>query len=107
MSNRFRELFPNPTQVEPWLAAWQTRLDEEGCPDNKIISLMNGTNPAFIPRNHRVEKAIADAENKGDFSETHRLIDMLKNPYVEQPDYSEYMLPPKPEEKVLQTFCGT
>jgi len=35
------------------------------------------------------------------------LIKILTTPYIDQPDYKEYMLPPKPDERVFQTFCGT
>ena len=106
-NQRFRDLFSDPVQLEPWLLAWRLRLKREERDSQEIVKLMNNTNPAFIPRNHRVEQAINLAEKDDNFEEVHRLIDILATPYSEQNDFQEYMLPPKPEERVLQTFCGT
>jgi uncharacterized protein YdiU (UPF0061 family) len=68
---------------------------------------MKQVNPAFIPRNHRVEQAIEAAVQDGDFSLFEALLSVLSHPYDEQPAFAAYMDPPKPEERVLQTFCGT
>ncbi len=106
-NQRFCDLFSDPVQLEPWLLAWRLRLKREERDSQEIVKLMNNTNPAFIPRNHRVEQAINLAEKDDNFEEVHRLIDILATPYSEQNDFQEYMLPPKPEERVLQTFCGT
>ena len=68
---------------------------------------MRGVNPAFIPRNHLVEEAIAAAVTTGDFSVFERLVAVLAKPYDDQPGPERYALPPRPEEVVHQTFCGT
>jgi uncharacterized protein YdiU (UPF0061 family) len=70
------------------------------------VELMRQTNPAVIPRNHRVEQALEAAVEEGDYGPFEKLLDVLSSPYVE-PGHTEYMLPPKPEEHVLETFCGT
>jgi uncharacterized protein YdiU (UPF0061 family) len=67
---------------------------------------MRSINPAFIPRNHRIEAAILDAEG-GRFDKFHELVDVLSRPYDDQSDFSDYAKPPTPDEEVLQTFCGT
>ena len=67
---------------------------------------MNAVNPAYIPRNHRVEEALTAALH-GDMQPTQTLLDLLADPYRERPGYEVYMEPPKPEEVVHQTFCGT
>ena len=67
---------------------------------------MRANNPILIPRNHRVEQAIQKAYS-GDFAPFHRLVDALAHPYVEQPDYADFEIPPRPEEVVHHTFCGT
>jgi uncharacterized protein YdiU (UPF0061 family) len=64
-------------------------------------------NPAFIPRNHRVEAALSAASERGDLEPFRRLLAILQRPYDEQPESAEYQEPPQPEERVLQTFCGT
>jgi uncharacterized protein YdiU (UPF0061 family) len=67
---------------------------------------MRRSNPIFIPRNHRVEEAI-QAGNRGDYAPFHRLVEVLKNPFSEQPDSVEYESAPSPDEVVQATFCGT
>ena len=67
---------------------------------------MRAVNPAFIPRNHRVQAAIA-AAGAGDFSVFEALIQVLARPYDEQPEATAYGAPPRPEEVVRATFCGT
>ena len=68
---------------------------------------MRRVNPAFIPRNHRVEAALNAASNGGDLEPFHRLLDVVQRPYDDQPDAAEYAQPPQPAERVLKTFCGT
>jgi uncharacterized protein YdiU (UPF0061 family) len=68
---------------------------------------MRAANPAFIPRNHLVEEAIAAAISKGDFSPFESLLAVLSRPYEDQPIFGRYAEPPRPEQIVHQTFCGT
>ena len=68
---------------------------------------MRAVNPAFIPRNHRVEHAISAAVERGDFSVFEQLLAVLAHPYEDQPRFAHYADPPLPAERVLQTFCGT
>lgn len=67
---------------------------------------MRAVNPAFIPRNHRIEAAISDAE-AGRFDKFHELVGVLAHPYQDQPEFGDYAKPPTAEEEVQQTFCGT
>ena len=67
---------------------------------------MRAANPILIPRNHRVEQAIHSAYG-GDSAPFHRLVDALAAPYAEQAEYADLEMPPRPEEMVHQTFCGT
>jgi uncharacterized protein YdiU (UPF0061 family) len=68
---------------------------------------MRGVNPAFIPRNHRVEQALGAAIESGDFSPFADLHTILSRPYEDQPDFADYANPPQTDERVFQTFCGT
>ena len=68
---------------------------------------MRAVNPAFIPRNHRVEQAIDAATQDADFSLFEALVEVTSRPYEDQPGREAYAAPPKPGEEVLQTFCGT
>ena len=68
---------------------------------------MRRVNPAFIPRNHRVEAALNAASESGDLKPFHRLLGILQRPYDDQPEVAEYEQPPQPSERVFRTFCGT
>ena len=68
---------------------------------------MRAVNPAFIPRNHRVEEALSAAVNNGDLAPFETLLTVLSKPYEDQPAFAGYAAPPRPEQIVHQTFCGT
>jgi uncharacterized protein YdiU (UPF0061 family) len=68
---------------------------------------MRAVNPAFIPRNHLVEEAIIAAVNDGDFSAFERLLSVVSAPYEDQPPFGRYADPPRPDQVVHETFCGT
>jgi len=103
----FEALFTSQDTIKQWLTDWQALLSFDARPAKEVSQAMRATNPAFIPRNHRIEEAIRAAEDHEDFSYTHRLIDVLNSPYADQPNHHEYRTPPKPSEKIQQTFCGT
>lgn len=99
-------LFKTPEPITEWIGSWRNRLENTGTNPETAATLMRKVNPVFIPRNHRVEEVI-QAANQKDFAPFHRLHEVLKNPFKEQPDFAEYEVPPKPEEVVCATFCGT
>jgi uncharacterized protein YdiU (UPF0061 family) len=68
---------------------------------------MRSVNPAVIPRNHLVEEALTAAVEHADFRPFEDLLGVLSQPYRDAPGQERYTLPPKDEERVLQTFCGT
>ena len=68
---------------------------------------MLNSNPAVIPRNHRVEEALKAAVEKGDYSVMERLLDVLSQPYAHSPEQKEYCTLPAPSKLPYRTFCGT
>jgi uncharacterized protein YdiU (UPF0061 family) len=68
---------------------------------------MRGVNPAFIPRNHLVAAALDAASVRQDFQPFEDLLAVISRPYDERPELEKYSAPARPEERVLQTFCGT
>jgi len=96
--------FNQPEATVAWLEQWRARLQPSD--QGKAITLMRRSNPVFIPRNHRIEDVIV-AAYEGDYEPFYRLNKVLQNPFTAQPEFSEYELPPKPEEVVEATFCGT
>jgi uncharacterized protein YdiU (UPF0061 family) len=97
-----RDQFVDPTAYDSWAEGWQRRV--EGEPDP--VALQRASNPAFIPRNHRVEEMISAAVS-GDYSLFDRLNAVLSRPYEDQPEHADLQRPPTPEEEVQATFCGT
>ena len=102
-----RSLFANPSAFDDWATRWRHRLAEEGGEANERRAAMRAANPAFIPRNHLVEEAISAAVNDGDFLPFEDLLTVLSMPYEDQPVFSRYADPPRPDQVVHQTFCGT
>ncbi|WP_029619217.1 protein adenylyltransferase SelO [Pseudorhizobium marinum] len=98
--------FKDPAKASDWLARWRARLQGEQISAADRAAAMAAVNPAVIPRNHKVEEALA-AANYGDLSFFERLLSALEKPYEDLPNFADYTVPPKPEERVLQTFCGT
>lgn len=101
-----RSLFAHPADYDAWAARWRERLaSESGSPESRRVA-MERVNPAFIPRNHRIEAAIAAAQND-DFNLFEKLVKVLEHPFSDQPEFVELSDPPQPDERVLRTFCGT
>ena len=102
-----RSLFANAHAFDDWAARWRQRIAQEGGDAGDRQAAMRTANPAFIPRNHLVEEAISAAASKEDFSLFENLLDVLARPYEDQPTLCRYAEPPRPEQVVRQTFCGT
>ncbi len=102
-----RALFDNAAALDVWLDKWRARLALEHISPAERAAAMRRVNPAFIPRNHRVEAAIVAAQERGDFAPFAELLTVLSKPYDDQPQFAAYGDAPKPDELVLQTFCGT
>ncbi|GAB4263911.1 MAG: YdiU family protein [Methylomicrobium sp.] len=101
------ELSTMPAALAGWLERWQARLAEESLTPQQRAQSMRRVNPAYIPRNHRVEQALDAAVEEDNFSPFETLLDVVTQPFAERDEWQNYRLPPKPEERVLQTFCGT
>ncbi|MGJ4889619.1 protein adenylyltransferase SelO [Bradyrhizobium sp. HKCCYLRH3099] len=102
-----RALFEDPAGFDEWAARWQQRLAEEPQTAAERRAAMRKVNPAFIPRNHRIEAVITAAVDNDDYRPFEELHAVLARPYEDQPERADYAQPPEPEERVLQTFCGT
>ncbi|MFN3936302.1 MAG: protein adenylyltransferase SelO [Gemmobacter sp.] len=97
--------FAAPDGLRAWIAEWVARLGREGRTMAAAQETMLAVNPAIIPRNHRIEAAIAAAVagDRGPFTRLHAA---LAAPFVADPD-DPLRDGPAPEEEVFQTFCGT
>jgi uncharacterized protein YdiU (UPF0061 family) len=100
-------LFANPGAFHDWAEAWRRKLAKEDVTPEARASAMRLANPAFIPRNHRIEEMIDAAVRRADFAPFETLVQVLGRPYDDQPDFAHLAEPPRPEERVRATFCGT
>ncbi|GAC1673642.1 MAG: YdiU family protein [Steroidobacteraceae bacterium] len=104
---RVRSLFANPLDYDEWVVRWRTRVSRESAPAATRAAAMREVNPAYIPRNHRIEQVIAAAVERDDFSPFAELSAVLAQPFRLQKGFESDADPPAPGERVLQTFCGT
>lgn len=99
-------LFPRPEAVGGWLENWRAALAAAEVSPAEAAAAMGAANPVVIPRNHRIEEAIAAAKGR-DFGPFHRLHDALARPYEAREETVDYESPPLSHEEVRATFCGT
>jgi uncharacterized protein YdiU (UPF0061 family) len=102
-----RALFANPREYDEWASRWRARLAREPLEPRARAEAMRQVNPAFIPRNHRIEQVINAAVEHQDFEPFARLSAVLSQPYRPLEGFESYADPPQPGERVLKTFCGT
>ena len=102
-----RALFDNPSAFDEWAIQWRRRLADQPSSDGERQAAMRAINPAVIPRNHLVEEAITTAEENGDYTVMEDLVSVLSAPFEDQPKNSRYTLPPRNDQIVRATFCGT
>jgi len=113
-TNTFRALTEGETDgsafasaaAQAWLARWRARQAAEGR-EEAAAAAMRAANPVVIARNHLVEAALAAASDHGEMDAFNQLLDVLSRPYDMRPGLDVFRAPPKPEERVAATFCGT
>lgn len=102
-----RDLFVDPTAYDAWAKDWRGRLSQEARDPAETAAAMRRVNPAFIPRNHRVEAMIEAAVERGDFAPFETLLTVLSRPYADQPDQAAFAMAPEDGGVGYRTFCGT
>jgi serine/tyrosine/threonine adenylyltransferase len=102
-----RQLFTDPEAYDQWAVRWRQRVSIEPQTPAERTAMMRSTNPAVIPRNHRIEAVIEAAVSRDDFAPFEELLTVLSKPYEDQAVFLAYAEPPEPHQRVLQTFCGT
>jgi uncharacterized protein YdiU (UPF0061 family) len=89
------------TNFSSWFDSWQQQIDLDN-----YRQIMSQNNPFIIPRNHQIEKVI-NLANDYDFSYFYEFALALQNPFIKNERTQKFAIPPKPSEKITQTFCGT
>ncbi len=110
-TNTFRDLAAEtPAADDPeflmWRARWLDRLGREDRTISAARTALRAVNPAVVPRNHRVEEALAAAEERDDLTVLHRLLDALATPFEDRPEMARYRDAGNADSG-YRTFCGT
>ncbi|GJE58798.1 protein adenylyltransferase SelO [Methylobacterium trifolii] len=100
-----RDLFVDPTAYDAWVPRWRERLRAQA--PAVTAAAMRTVNPAFVPRNHRVEAMIEAAVERDDFAPFEELLSVLSRPYEDQPSHAHYAEAPEDGGAGYRTYCGT
>ena len=68
---------------------------------------MRRANPAFIPRNYRVEEALSAAVEEGDYAPFETLLKILARPFDDQPEFAAFAEPTGAEDTQHKLFQKT
>ncbi len=94
-------------EFQQWRIRWKQRLDSQEESYDQVADLLRRTNPRVIPRNERVEEAIADAVEEGDLCAFGKLVKVLQDPYDYEKRDDYYENTSGRLDHGYQTFCGT
>jgi len=104
---RIRALFADASAYDLWSKHWRARLAREEAAPAERAQAMRRVNPAFIPRNHRVEEALSAAVERGDYAPFETLLKILSRPFDDQPEFAAFAEPAPEGQGCYRTFCGT
>lgn len=100
-------LFDDTAPIKSWLGKWRERLNQEKQDDTTRITMMEKSNPVYIPRNHMVEEALAIATTDKDYSKFETLLEVVTKPFGRRAGLERYAEPAPTGGMPYQTFCGT
>jgi uncharacterized protein YdiU (UPF0061 family) len=92
--------------VDAWLPQWEMAVDSGRRDRGAVADAMDLENPVYIPRNHKVEEALA-AATEGDLAPFRALVEVVSRPFDERPGLEEHARPAPPSATPYRTFCGT
>jgi uncharacterized protein YdiU (UPF0061 family) len=101
-----RDLFIDRAAFDAWAARYAERLRNENSVDAERRARMHAVNPKFVLRNHIAEQAIRRAQ-EGDFTETERVLELLRRPFDEQPEHEAYAGFPPDWAEQLEVSCSS
>ncbi len=102
-----RHLFEDPGAFDVWTQRWRKRLEQNGIAMETVAQAMDRVNPIYIPRNHKVEEALAAAVDQEDMRPFKDLLAVLGHPFDEVAGNEAYAEPAPVTGIPYQTFCGT
>jgi len=101
-----RSLFAEPSAFDTWTERWQARLASQPAVPQSLAQAMDQVNPVYVPRNHKVEEALA-AATAGDMNPCQALLAAVSQPFAERPGLEAFAAPAPSSFGPYRTFCGT
>jgi protein adenylyltransferase len=98
--------FADAAALGAWTERWRARLAAEGRDPEAVAAGLDRANPLYIPRNHLVEAALADATG-GDLEPVRRLVEAVSRPFDERPGLEAYAESAPAGCAPYVTYCGT
>jgi uncharacterized protein YdiU (UPF0061 family) len=92
-------------QITRWLHDYAARLRRDERDADARRSGMDAVNPKFVLRNYLAQLAI-DAAEKGDYALIDETLDVLRNPYAEQPDKAAAFAQRRPDWARARVGCS-
>lgn len=104
--------FYQPTELDDdyqqdlltWLKDYQSALQAQGLPDDDKKRQMNQVNPKYVLRNYLAQQAI-DKAHQGDYDMVNELLEVMRKPYDEQPEYETFAAK-RPEWARVKAGCS-
>ncbi len=106
LNQEFLNLFRDPAEIKVWLDSYRQRLLNNNLNDQERVNLQNASNAQYILRNYLAQSAIDKAE-QGDFSELHRLQDVLTSPFITVDGNDKYAAAAPDWGKTLEISCSS
>ena len=102
-----RDQFIHRDAFDDWAERYRERLQDEKSEDEKRKIWMDSTNPKYVLRNHLAQKAIERAEEHQDYSEIDRLLNLLTDPFTDQPGMDAYANPATADSTPIVVSCSS
>ncbi len=106
-NSTIRDQFLHREAFDDWTARYRDRLQAEKSQDNERQARMNQANPKYVLRNHLAQRAIERATRDKDYSEIDRLLNLLADPFADQPGMESYALPPTSGSEPIIVSCSS
>ncbi|WP_374630194.1 YdiU family protein [Pannonibacter indicus] len=98
--------FGRTERITDFAQAYTARLARDSMAPAQRRAAMEAVNPIYIPRNHKVEEALA-AATEGDLEPFDKLVEVISRPFTERPGLEPYAEPAPSTFGPYRTFCGT
>ncbi len=105
-SEALQDEIGDPQGVDHWLQQYRARLQREPMEREQRLAAMRAVNPKYILRNYLAQQAIEQAES-GEYGEVERLLQLLKRPYEEQPEFELYAAASPQWAETLSVSCSS